>query len=222
MKGADLTGADIAQSNFYGVNLSGAILTGCRVFAAGIWDVLCDGSTRQENLIITPDSQPSITVDSLKAAGFVHTYLSDSSLRGIFSIKPNKAVLIVGSFTYRNSELAAAAEAARVSGYSPIVFDASPKFIDATSMQNLSILAGMCVCVVIDITEPETGVVRQPGKLPFAGVPVVPITEAGRTTAPVFSGLEAYAHIRKTVEYRNAVNLKEILGTAIIQAAVVA
>jgi hypothetical protein len=222
LKGADLTGADLAQANFYGANLCGAMLTGCRIFATGIWDVVCDGSTSQHNLIITPDTQPSITIDSLKAAGFVHLYLSDVALRGMFTLQPQKAILIIGSFTHRNAELAAAAEAARVSGFVPIVFDASPKFIDAQSLQNLKVLAEMCLCAVIDITEPPTGGVCQPGKLPFTGIPVVPIAEAGQKSAPVFSGLDTYKQIRQTVEYRSADNLKSILAAAIIKAADVA
>ena len=222
LKGADLTGADLAQANFYGTNLSGAILTGCRVFATGIWDVVIDNSTCQNNLILTPDTQPSITIDSLKAAGFVHLYLNDTALRGMFTLQPLKAILIIGSFTHRNAELAAASEAARVGGFVPIVFDASPKFIDAQSIQNLKVLSEMCLCAVIDITEPPAGGVRQPGKLPFTGIPVVPIVEAGQKSVPVFSGLNTYKQMKQTIEYQNADNLKSILAAAIIKATEVA
>jgi len=220
LKGADCSGADFSQCNLFGANLSGTILSGSRVFGAGIWEILIDGATRQENLIITSEDQVTITVDSLKAAGFVHMYLSDAALRGMFSIKPNKALLIIGSVAHRANELAAAAETARVNGYTPIIFDASPKHIAPAALQNLVVLAGMSTCAVIDITEPQSGSVHQPGKLPFTGIPVVPISEAGRKVHAVFSGLSDYEHLHKTVEYRDAAQLKELLGRAVIHAGI--
>jgi uncharacterized protein YjbI with pentapeptide repeats len=64
LSGADLSGANLSRSLFIETNLSRANLTDCFVYGLSVWNVDLQGA-KQENLIITPLYEPTITVDNL-------------------------------------------------------------------------------------------------------------------------------------------------------------
>ncbi len=103
-------------------DLRGATLTNCRVYGVSVWDEV--GRTEQDNLIITPGGEPSITVDNLKIAQFIYLLLNNAEIRDVIDTIARKAVLILGRFTpERKAVLDALRETLRTQGYVPILFD---------------------------------------------------------------------------------------------------
>jgi uncharacterized protein YjbI with pentapeptide repeats len=104
--GADLREADLTEANLSGARLqfanlvetdfSGADLTGCHIYGASAWGLKLDEETKQQNLVITPDGAPEITVDSIEVAQFVYLLLHNPKIRDVIDTIGRKAVLILG------------------------------------------------------------------------------------------------------------------------------
>ena len=87
LKGANLTRANLNNANLKHANLEGAILmetdlsnanfTGCRIYGISAWNVKLSEGTKQQDLIITDEAEPEVTVDNIEAAQF------GSSLKGV-------------------------------------------------------------------------------------------------------------------------------------------
>ena len=123
----NLTGADLSGSQvLVRTDLRGATLTNCRVYGVSVWDAQLEGA-EQDNLIITPGGEPSITVDNLKIAQFIYLLLNNAEIRDVIDTIARKAVLILGRFTpERKAVLDALRETLRTQGYVPILFDFRP------------------------------------------------------------------------------------------------
>jgi uncharacterized protein YjbI with pentapeptide repeats len=52
-------------------DLTKADLTGCRIYGVSAWNLKLEGA-KQQNLIITSESEPVITVDNIEVAQFVY------------------------------------------------------------------------------------------------------------------------------------------------------
>jgi len=70
--GANLSGANLSAASLFGAvlshtNLSRASLTQCCIYGISAWKVQLAGAI-QDNLVITPDDEPIITVDNLELA----------------------------------------------------------------------------------------------------------------------------------------------------------
>ncbi|MGD0952665.1 MAG: pentapeptide repeat-containing protein [Methanotrichaceae archaeon] len=59
-------GADLRQAALVETNLERATLTGCIIYGISAWEVKLGGAM-QNDLVITPLSEPAITVDNLKS-----------------------------------------------------------------------------------------------------------------------------------------------------------
>src|SRR2546426_614142 len=123
LSGAYLEEADLSEARLVRTNFAGATLSNCRVYGIAAWNVELKGAT-QNNLIITPDDEPIITVDNLKIAQFIYLLLNNAEIRDVIDTIARKAVLILGRFTpERKVVLDALRETLRTHGYVPIVFD---------------------------------------------------------------------------------------------------
>jgi hypothetical protein len=99
-------------------DLTGADLTGCRIFGVSAWRVKLD-NVKQQNLIITPD-ETEITVDNIEVAQFVYLVLHSEKIRDAIDTITSKAVLILGRFTEdRKAVLNAVRDKLRERGYLP-------------------------------------------------------------------------------------------------------
>ena len=118
LRGAELIGADLQGANLYGATLMGAKLigasltttalvradlawadlTGCRVYGVSAWGLKLDGA-KQQNLIITAENEPEITVDNIEVAQFIYLLLNNQKIRDVIDTITSKAVLILGRFT---------------------------------------------------------------------------------------------------------------------------
>src|SRR6516164_4315272 len=164
---ADLIGADFAGANLNRANLSGAVLqaatlvntdltgadlTGCHIYGVSAWNLKTE-SAKQQDLIITTDNEPEITVDNIEVAQFVYLMLHNQKVRDVIDTITSKAVLILGRFTEeRKAVLDAIREELRKHDYLPILFDFDPT-TNQTIIETVKTLAGMSRIVIADLTD---------------------------------------------------------------------
>src|SRR5437764_435475 len=84
---ADLRGANLSQADLPDANLSRtslvetdftkATITGCRIYGASTWNVTLLG-TVQDNLVITKEGEPVVTVDDLEVGQFIYVMLNNT------------------------------------------------------------------------------------------------------------------------------------------------
>ena len=98
LSGANLRNADLSGASLLGTNLKSADLTGCRIYGISAWDVQLE-NTIQENLVITREDEPDITVDNLEVAQFVYLLLRHKKLRDVLNSIIEKGVLLLGRFS---------------------------------------------------------------------------------------------------------------------------
>jgi uncharacterized protein YjbI with pentapeptide repeats len=91
---ADLNGANLTGAALIETNLENAVLTGCRVCGISAWNVKLSQGTKQENLIITAEHEPEVTVDNIEVL-----LLRNEKIRDVIDTIGRKGVLLLGRFT---------------------------------------------------------------------------------------------------------------------------
>ena len=111
--------------------------------------------TKQQDLIITPEGEPEVTVDDIEVAQFVYLLLHNEKIRDVIDTVGKKGVLLLGRFTEgRIAVLDRLREELRKRGYLPIVFNFDkPETKDFT--ETVRLLAGLSKFVIADITNPN-------------------------------------------------------------------
>src|SRR5262249_60319308 len=138
LSGANLSEANLSGANLDGANLSGANLfwaclnhadltsadlTGCRVHGVSAWGLKLERA-KQQNLIITYENEPAITVDNIEVAQFIYLLLHNDKIRDVIDTIGKKGVLLLGRFTEgRMVVLDRLREKLRDLGFVPIVFN---------------------------------------------------------------------------------------------------
>jgi hypothetical protein len=103
-------------------DLTGADLTSCHIYGVSAWGLKLERS-KQQNLVITRENEPEITVDSIEVAQFVYLMLHNEKIRDVIDTITSKAVLILGRFTQeRKPVLEALREELRQRKYLPNSF----------------------------------------------------------------------------------------------------
>jgi hypothetical protein len=169
---ANLYRADLRAATVVGTDFSAADLTGCRVYGISTWDLKLE-ETKQQNLVITKENEPEITVDNIEVAQFIYLMLHNQKIRDVIDTITSKAVLILGRFTdERKAVLDALREELRKRNYLPILFDFSvPATRDIT--ETISLLARMARFVVADITDAKS--IPQELSMIVPDLPSVPV-----------------------------------------------
>src|SRR5262249_38194002 len=136
-------------------NLTDATLTGCSIYGVSAWRLTLEG-TKQQDLVITRDDEPEITVDNIEVAQFIYLLLNNPKIRDIIDTVAKKAVLLLGRFTdERKAVLDALREQLRKHDYLPILFDFDlPASRDIT--ETVSLLARMARFIIADLTDPSS------------------------------------------------------------------
>jgi hypothetical protein len=181
--GANLTGADLSESNLAGARLDASNLDGCNlsraclagailkgtalveanlcgtdlsgsfIYGVSAWDLQINDTTKQHDLVITPNGKPVITVDNIKVAQFIYLLLDNQQIRDVIDTITSKAVLILGRFSdQRKPILDTIREELRKKGYLPIMFDFKPAQSRDT-VETIRILAAMAKFVLADLTD---------------------------------------------------------------------
>ena len=152
LRGATLNGADLSRATLVRTNLTAATLTECRIYGLSAWDTELTEAT-QDSLVITPPDQPTITVDNLKIAQFIHLLRNNQEIRNVITTSTTKIVLILGRFTpERKAVLDALRNILHTKNYVPIIFDFD-KPASKDTQETITPLARLARFVIADLTE---------------------------------------------------------------------
>ena len=231
LSGADLSGADLSFANLGGAvlvhtNLTRANLTQCTIYGISVWDVQLEGA-KQNNLIITPHDEPTITVDDLEVAQFIYLLLNNQKIRNVIDTITSKVVLILGRFTLeRKAVLDVLRDELRKHNYSPVLLDfEKPASRDLT--ETVSILAHLARFIIVDLTDPGSAPHEVATIIPHTVVPVQPLLlqeslmingkAVGRREYAMFEDLRRRHHwVLPTFRYQDTAELLASLQEQII------
>ena len=233
LSAADLFGANFSGANLSDANLSGAsllrtnlrrsILTRCSIYGISVWSVQLEGA-EQDNLIITPEDEPTITVDNLKVAQFIYLLLNNKEIREVIDTITSKVVLILGRFTLeRKAVLDALRNELRKRNYTPVLFDfEKPASRDLTETVNT--LAHLARFIIVDLTDPSSAPHEVATIILQCMVPVQPLLlQDGvqpRHEYVMFHDLRARYHwVLPTYQYRDIAGLLAKLKEQVIDPA---
>jgi hypothetical protein len=232
---ADLRMADLSRAKFYSANLgeaslrrailvgtdfTDADLTGCRVYGASAWGVALSENTKQQNLIITDEGEPEITVDNIEVAQFIYLLLNNVKIRDVIDTITSKAVLILGRFTEeRKAILEALRDELRKRNYLPILFDFD-KPASRTTDETITLLARMARFVIADISDAKSVLQELRAIVPeVPSVPVQAIIIAAQEEPGMFDfyrGRSSFLHVHR---YDTLAQLLADLGDRVIDPA---
>jgi uncharacterized protein YjbI with pentapeptide repeats len=220
LSGANLTGARLEGALLLDTDLTGADLTGCRIFGVSAWKLKLDETTKQQNLVITPDDEPTVTVDNIEVAQFIYLMLNNPKIRDVIDTIGKKAVLILGRFTpERKAVLDALREELRNRDYVPILFDFDkPASQDLTA--TVSTLAHLARFIIADLTDPSSIPYEVATVVPTTPVPIQPILLSGSSEFAMFQDLRRRHHwVLTTHHYASQEQLIADLGEKVIRPA---
>jgi hypothetical protein len=223
LSGANLSGANVSQANLRAArlmdtNFTGADLTGCRIFGISAWRLKLEGA-KQQNLVITSEGEPEITVDNIEVAQFIYLLLHNEKIRDVIDTITSKAVLILGRFTdERKAVLDALREELREHDYLPILFDfAVPATRDIT--ETVSLLARMARFIIADLTDPSSIPQELQAIVPDLAVPVQPLLEGSSRQYAMFKDYRKYDWVLPVYRYEGRETLLATLKEKVIDPA---
>jgi uncharacterized protein YjbI with pentapeptide repeats len=216
LSGADLRDADLQSANLMDTDLTGADLTGCRIHGVSAWRLKLEGTTKQQNLVITGAHEPEITVDNIEVAQFVYLMLHNQKIRDVIDTITSKVVLILGRFTdERKAVLDALREELRKHDYVPILFDfAIPATRDIT--ETVSLLARMARFIIADLTDPSSIPKELEAIVPDLAVPVQPLLEGASRPYAMFKDYWKYDWVLPVCRYEGLEPLLATLAEKVI------
>lgn len=201
LSNADLRGAVLEGVVFVDTILANSDLTGCSVYGISAWDILLN-ETKQQDLIITPNGKPVITVDNLEVAQFIYLLLNNEKIRDVIDTISCKLVLILGRFTPdRKIILDTIREELRQRNYLPVLFDFQiPSYRDIT--ETVSTLAHMARFVIADITEAKSIPQELQSIVPnLPSVPVQPLLQRAKNEYSMFEHFKRYPWVLPIQHY---------------------
>jgi hypothetical protein len=164
---------------------------------------------KQQNLIITGEREPEITIDDIEVAQFIDLMLNNQKLRNVIDTITSKTVLILGRFTERKVVLDALREELRKRNYIPILFDfAVPATRDIT--ETVSLLARMARFIIVDLTDPSSIPKELEAIVPSLAVPVQPLLEGASRPYAMFKDYWKYDWVLPIYWYEG---LEQLLAT---------
>lgn len=196
---ADLTRANLEEANLTEARLVETVLreanvAGCHIYGASVWNTDLEGAT-QTDLIVTPEDEPTVTVDDLEVAQFIYLLLSNEKVRNFIDTVTSKAALILGAFSppERKKALDAVKGELRSRGYVPVLFDfKGPSSMDPTMM--VTTLARLSRFVVVDLTDQRSVPHELQAIAPDVPVPIQPLVLEGYPEYGMFIDLHNRYH----------------------------
>jgi hypothetical protein len=86
---ANLSGANLSGALLVNTDLTGADLTGCRIHGISAWNLKLE-QTKQQNLVITHENEPVITVDKIEVAQFIYLLVHNEKIRDVIDTITSK------------------------------------------------------------------------------------------------------------------------------------
>lgn len=244
LRGANLQGANLSEADLSGANFNKAIcnganfskaklhyatlvetdleradLTGCFIYGISAWNVHLKDAN-QINLIITPDHEPTITVDNLEVAQFIYLLLNNKKIREVIDTITSKVVLILGRFTdERKAVLDAIRDELRKHDKLPVMFD-----FERTNSRNLtetiSTLAHMSRFIIADLTDPKSIPQELERIVPRLRVPIQPLLHTSEYKPySMFEDFEDYSWVLPIYHYTDQASLLQSLKENVIDPA---
>ncbi len=219
---ADLHGSILANASLLRANVEGANFRNCYVYGISAWD-LAGTPGSQKDLIVTPPSEPAITVDDLEVAQFIYMVYNNKKIRNFMNAFTEKNVLILGRFTppERKAVLDGLREKLRAFNLIPIVFDFdAPQDKDYT--ETVQSLAGMSMFVIVDVTNPKSTPLEMEATVKQFKIPYLPIIDTSvdeRPFAMMIDLQKSFHWVLPTFGYRSKDELFTHLKEAIIDRA---
>lgn len=211
--GANLRKANFSEANLTGANLSYAVLIGnnfekanlndCKIYGISAWDLHLKDA-EQSGLIITPESEPTITIDNLRIAQFLYMLLNNSEIRDVLDSITLKVVLILGRFSSeRLSILEALRKELGLRNYIPVLFDFErPQSRDIT--ETVRTLAHMARFVIADISEAKSIPQELMAIVPnLPSVPVQPLLQISEKKYGMFDHFERFPWVLPIFYYKD-------------------
>jgi uncharacterized protein YjbI with pentapeptide repeats len=214
--GTNLESTDLKYSSLVGTNLSGTTLSESNVYGVSVWSTIGEPKA-QNNLIASHYSEPTITVDNLQVAQFIHLLLENREVRQIIDTITSKVVLILGRFTpERKPILDAIRVELRKRNYLPVLFDFDkPSNRDIT--ETVSTLAHMAKFVIADITEARSIPQELMAIVPaLPSVPVQPLLLASQREYGMFEHFKRFPWVLEPFLYEDHDGLLAVLTDKVI------
>jgi hypothetical protein len=223
---ANLRGADLSNSNLIGATLVGTAVDGVKVsgslvYGISVWDVKGEFK-EQQDLIITRQQKPIITVDNIKVAQFIYLILNNEEIRDVINTLTSKSVLILGRFAddQRKSILNALRNKLREYNLLPIVFDFD-RPVDRNITETVKTLAAISYFVIADVTSPKSSPLELQAIVPNFQIPVVPIIQEDELPFSMIADLQSqYNGVLDPLTYHTEETLIKALKPAIIDPAI--
>jgi pentapeptide repeat protein len=215
LNGANLNGAYLLGAALVETDLRDADLTGCHIYGTSAWSLKLE-RTKQQNLVITRENEPEITVDNIEVAQFVYLLLHNEKIRDVIDTITSKVVLILGRFTdERKAVLDALREELRKRDYLPILFDFNvPATRDIT--ETVSLLARMARFIIADLTDPSSIPMELEAIVPNLAVPVQPLLEGSSRPYAMFKDYWKYEWVLPVCRYEGLEPLLATLADKVI------
>jgi uncharacterized protein YjbI with pentapeptide repeats len=220
LSGADLGGANLREADLRGAlliesDLTDADVTCCRVYGVSAWRLKLDGA-KQQNLVITPENEPEITVDDIEVAQFVYLLLNNQKIRNVIDTITSKAVLILGRFTpERKIVLDALREELRKHNYMPILFDFEVP-AGGNITETITLLARMARFIIADLTDPSSIPQELQAIVPHLAKPVQPLLEGASRPYAMFRDYRMYDWVLPVYRYEGLEPLLAALAENVI------
>ncbi|MDQ7784741.1 MAG: pentapeptide repeat-containing protein [Desulfomonilaceae bacterium] len=220
---ADLTGAKLINANLVraaviNTNLEGADLSGARIYGISAWNVNLKDA-KQNDLVITNEREPTITVDNLGVAQFIYLLLNNNKIRDVIDTITSKVVLILGRFGGgRWATLNAMRNRLRELDLSPVMFDFSPPK-DRDLTETVSTLAHMARFVIADLTDASSVQQELTATVPTLSIPYIPIIKMGWEPWSMSKDFKKYHWMLPLHEYKDDADLLVDLEEKLIPAA---
>ncbi|MCA9740940.1 MAG: pentapeptide repeat-containing protein [Deferribacteres bacterium] len=220
LRGAVLQKANLCHADMTGARLDDADLSESQIYGVAAWNVQLSKKTKQTNLLISAENEPALTVDDIEIAQFIHLISNNQKIRNLLETITSKAVLILGRFTPERKQTIDALKAAlRDKNYVPIVFDFE-KAASRDITETIKVLAGMCLFIIADISQPKSSPLELQATVPDYMTPFVPIIQAGEKPFAMFKDLaNKYDWVLDPLEYASLEILLKSLNRGIIRRA---
>lgn len=217
--GAVLREAVLRYALLIETNLENCVVADCSVYGVAVWNVKT-GRAVQTNLIITHPTEPTITVDKLEVAQFIHLLLHYPALREVLNTITSKIVLILGSFSpERKAVLDALRDLLRTRDYLPVLFDFDkPSSRDLT--ETVSTLAHLARFVIADITDARSVSHELRHIVPnLPSLPVQPLLLSSQEEYGMFEYFRKFPWVLPVYRYDSPAALLETLQEGVISPA---
>jgi len=221
LTGSNLNGVDLSHSNLVGTIIDNVEISKSNIYGISVWDLV--GEFKEQNeLVITPEGESTITVDNIEIAQFIYLILNNKKLRDVINTLTSKTVLILGRFAIpeRKAILDALRNKLREYDLLPIVFDFD-RPADKDFTETIKTLASISYFVIADVTNPKSSPLELQATVPDYQIPFVPIIQEGESPFAMMVDLQKkFPWVLPTRSYDSIETLMSALKPGIIDPAV--